>query len=357
MKRILVSLAACAALVAAGGAASYLSFEAASEASTATVDLPVRPPANVAVETVTPVEFQDHLPLAGVVEAWHEVTLSAEVQGAIESQGVKEGDRVRAGQELIRIDTTALDAQRAKAIADATLADQELERIERLRAKDISSPQELDRVQANRKAAQAALRLSEIQLEKSVIAAPMDGIVDTLYKEEGEFVGSGAELVRVVQLDRVKVVCGVSQQDVSHFSVGDKAVFEADAFLGRPFPGTIHHIATSADPVTRTFTVELAVDNAEGLFRPGMVCRIVLTRNVYPDALVVPIFAVIVREGVSSVFVEEDGIAHRREVKTGVSRDGRILIVEGLAPNARVIVSGHRTLRDGQAVNVMTAPQ
>ncbi|HIJ64316.1 MAG TPA: efflux RND transporter periplasmic adaptor subunit [Candidatus Hydrogenedentes bacterium] len=317
-------------------------------------DLPHDPPktTRVKVQVLEPKTVRDSVVLTGSIEPWEDITVAAELPGRIEWQGVDEGDAVLAGQELVRIDMAAIQARLDQAKAQYKLSLQELERIQGLAKNGISSPQERDRARASHDVAQAELRTAEIQLAKSAVVAQIDGIVDRLFKEQGEYIDMGAPLLRLVQIDKIKVVVGIPERDVPWFSVGDAVNVAADAFPGQEFNGTIHRIATTADVVTRTFGAEIELENASGLLRPGMITRATLVRQEYPDSVLIPFFAVITREDAQRVFVEENGLARTRPVEVGVAQGGMVQIKEGLSPGDRLIVVGQRDLSDGEPVYV-----
>lgn len=322
-------------------------------AAGSTEDIPIDEPVpKVVVQTLRAQNIQDTRILTGRIAEWTSATLSAEREGKIETQAIEEGESVAAGEELIRIDATKALARRDEAMAESKLAEQELARVEVLREDGIASSRELDQAVARRQAAQAALRVAALELDESVVASPLDGIVDYLFQEEGEYVRAGDPLARIVQVNRVKFVLGIPERDLPHFSEGDPVLVFVDAFPERTFTGHIHRISTSADPSTLTFITEVEIQNADGALRPGMMAKAVLVRSNYPAAIAVPLFAVIKEGERHHVFVERDGVAERRDVEVGFFEGEHILILEGLTPGDRLIVVGQRQVEDGQTVQV-----
>lgn len=316
-------------------------------------DVPVeRPVPNVVVQVLRAQTITDSRILTGRIAEWEAVLLSAERDGTIEVQAVREGDRISAGDELIKIEATKAQARRDEARAEFKLADQELNRVQALNGNGIVSPRELDQAVARKQATQAALRIAEIELDESAVAAPIDGIVDHLFQEEGEYVRAGAPLARIVQVERVKFMLGIPERDLPHFREGDEVLVFVDAYPERMFEGRIHRIATSADPSTLTFITEVEIDNADGALRPGMMAKAVLVRARYADSIAVPMFAVIKEGDAYHVYVERNGIAERREVEVGFFEGEHILIRDGLEPGERLIVVGQRQVEHDQPVRV-----
>ncbi|MEK7794948.1 MAG: efflux RND transporter periplasmic adaptor subunit [Candidatus Hydrogenedentota bacterium] len=353
MRKFFTTVLVCFGVVAVGAAILFLNMRRGNSDDSQVVEAVVqeRHP-NVAVQAVKSQNVDDLLYLTGRVAPWEEVTLSSEIRGKIEWQGVEEGDVVRAGQELIKVNTTSIQVSMDRATAEFKLAEQELARIEELRGEGISSPQDFDRAVTQRDAMRAALKQFEIQLEQSVVTAEFDGIADTLEHEQGEYVEAGSALVRLVQVDKVKVLIGLPEREVTLIHQGDHVNLVLDAYEGREFEGTFYRIATSADLTTRTFLAEVEVVNPEGLLKPGMIARAAIVRKNYPNAITVPLFSVVTRESQRYVFVEKDAVAQMRPVTIGFFQKDVVHIVDGLSDGDRVIVAGHRELSDGDRVVV-----
>lgn len=347
----LISLAICVLILCGGLAVAYPYVKAMRDGA-GEVEVTPTPPKNVEVTVLTPGLVEEELGLTGVIAPWEEVLLSAEVRGTIEWQGVEEGDTVTAGQEVIRVDTTALMTAHEQAKARHSLAAQELKRARDLRARGVGSEQAYDKAVADAEVAEADLRAAEIQLDKSVVHAPFAGVVDQLNREANEFVDPGSPLLHVAQVDRVKAVIAVPERDVLKFSAGDTVRFVLDALEGEELEGTIHRIAATADTQTRTFLFEVELDNAAGRLKPGMTVRATLIRARYENAIAVPLFAIMSVRNQHFAAVEEDGVARLRQVELGRPQDGTIHVRSGLAAGDRLIVSGQRDLRDGAPVNV-----
>jgi membrane fusion protein, multidrug efflux system len=307
---------------------------------------------NVAVEVLRPTSVEDTIVLTGMASPWESVTLSAEISGKLEWQGVDDGEVVEAGQELIRIDTTSAQARLDQALAKFELTKQEYTRVAKLQEGGISSPREYDQATTNREAAEASVRLAEIELGKSVITAQIEGVLDQVFNEEGEFVSVGKPLLRIVQVDKIKVLLGMPERDVIYCRIGQPVQLEFDAYPGKLVQGTVHRIATTAELSTRTFRVEIAVNNQDGGLKPGMNARARFVRTSYPEAITVPLFAVMNRGDEQFVFVENEDQAELREIQTGFLHGGRVVVTAGLAPGERVVVTGQRDIRDGQAVRI-----
>ncbi len=348
-----VSLLCCALIIGAGVAVVYGAFLLSPADSKAETASPESKAVNVRVQVVQPSVVEDVIPLTGRIEPWEHVTLSAETGGKVEWRAIEENQPVKQGDVLFRIDTTTLQTRYDQAAARQRLALQEVERLQHLQDKGASSPQSLDRAVTERDVAAADLSAMKIQLDKSVVKAPFDGVIDKLFKKQGEFVDTGMPLVTIIQVHKVKAVIGLPEYDSAHFALKDSVNITLDAFPEKTFDGVIHKISASADAITRTFTTEVMLDNEDGSLKPGMTVRARLVRQRFHDAIVVPIFSIISMENQRFVVVEEEGVARMRPIEVGVLEGSRVQVTKGLAAGEHLIVTGQREVRDGDKVNVM----
>jgi membrane fusion protein, multidrug efflux system len=348
-----ISLILCAAIIGGGVFVVYIASMVAPKKSEAAEQAPPAKVPNVHIQVLESTTINDVVPLTGRLEPWEHVVISSEAVGKVEWRGVEENQKVTQGQELYRIDTTAVQTVHDQAAARHKLTLQEVDRAQHLQEKGASSPQNLDRASTERDVAAADLNAVKLRLEKSVVKAPFDGVIDKLFKKQGEFTDMGAPLVVVIQVTKVKVVVGVPERDISHFSVGNKVPVELDAFQGKTFEGIIHRIAASGDVLTHTFGTEIELPNPNELLRPGMTARVKLVRQSFPNAVAVPIFSVIPMENQRFAIVEESGVARVRLIETGVLQGSLVQVTKGLQAGEHLIVAGQRDVRDGEKVHVM----
>lgn len=355
MRKALASIILCVLVVALGMGVTVAGqhFRSLKLQAEAAVPPPPAKIAGVHVKVLKPEVVEDRLVLTGTVEPWEDVLLSSEARGKIEWQGIDEGQSVEKGQELVRIDTSLIQAQLDQAKTQEKLANQELQRLRSLSDKGVTTPQNLDQAVAQRDTAEASRRVVEIQLDKSMLRAPIAGVVDKRFSETGEFTDMGSPLIRLVQTQKVKVKIGIPERDILFFKPGDKVTVTLDAVREKKFEGQIHKIATTAEASTLTFVSEVEVDNPDGLIKPGMIARVSLLRKTYPDSIAVPMFAILSIETQRFVFVEENGTAHIRPIEIGVIQEDSVQASSGLKPGDRLIVTGQRELQEGDPVDVM----
>lgn len=325
--------------------------------TSAMADAPELPPkpeyvVNVKVETVAPVRMQDILILPGETEALDDIKLAAERAGVVEWVGVTEGQMVKEGQQIVRINLAALQAALDRARANLKLAEEQLRRRRDLYARKVLSREELEQAENEQTVAQANLREAEVNLNYGITSSPVSGVVNKVYVDPGEYVGEGATVADIVNVSTLRVNFNVPEADVRFLAEGQKAEVRVDTYPDKTWGGTIDFVAWKADTATRTFQVRLVVENREGKIRPGMIARASFVRRALADAVTAPLFCVQDKGGERIVFVEKDGVAQARTVELGVIEGDRVQVLKGLAPGDRLIIVGHTEVEDGTKVNV-----
>jgi len=271
----------------------------------------------------------------GIINPAYQVAITPEVTGEIVELPVKEGDRVKKNQLLIRIKPDSYIAQRDRAKANlesaqATLGMRKIEkdyiesnfkRTEQLYREGVSNKQELDRVQSDlasslaqleaQKAfvqqAQATLKESNESLNKTAMYAPMDGTVSKLNVELGERVlgsgfSQGTDLMTVADLSKMEAIVDVDENDVVLISIGDTAKVELDAFKNITYKGLVTQIANSAKTTGAgtqqevvNFAIKITLNDFNAQVRPGMSCNTDIEVETKNNVLAIPIQSVTAR--------------------------------------------------------------
>ena len=311
---------------------------------------PEPPPVNVSVVKLKPELLKDEVKLAGRLEPWVDVNVSTELGGTVQEIGFDKGRVVREGQVLARVGTDLLEASLKEAEAALEHAESEFNKVSELFNRQAVPRQDLTSATSNFHGAQARVEQARLRVERSIIRAPVTGMAISREIEPGEFLPAGTLITTIHQISKLKAVVGIPEDDISFFKVGAEASVEVDAYRDREFTGTIHFLSPAATGQNRTFPAEVSLDNRSGDLRPGMIVRVRLVKQVYEDLIVVPRDAVLERDTGYVAFVYEDGKAALRNVETGPSERGRIVVLDGLKLGESLIVTGHRNLVDGQPV-------
>jgi membrane fusion protein (multidrug efflux system) len=318
------------------------------------------PPVNVEVMTIAAEpELDDTFDLPAVIEPNRVVTISAEVSGRIEHIGPEKGDRVGAGDSLIELNSDLLRPQFDSAKTQVQFNQIEYERMANLVEQNATARRDLDNARTQRDISKAQLDEIQARLDRTRIVAPLAGVLNNLPVEEGEYVNPGDSVAEIVEVDTVKAVVEVPENDVGFFSVGDKAEIFIPKEFGvkdeeKSIVGTLTFISELADSQTRSTRVEVSLDNRQRLLRSGQIVRARLRRRVIKDAILIPLRAVIPMEEGKAVFVANSTQALRREVDLGIIKGDRVQVMKGLKPGDQLIISGHRFVAPGQTVNIVS---
>ena len=323
----------------------------------------------VTVTAVEVVPLDRTITVVGTLFAKDEATIAAQVEGQVEKTLVDFGDRVKAGQELALIDTTAYDslarqsaANLAKARASADNAEQNLKRVQDLQKDKIASASQFDEAEALAKqgraeinSAEASDAIARMNLARSHVRSPFDGAVAERIASAGDYMKIGTPLFRLVNDSVLKFIFQVPERNASFVTKKLPVQFTVDNYPGETFSGAVYLISPAVSTASRAFSVGALVTNADFRLKANTFARGTLTLEHGVPTAMVPLDAVVNFAGVTKVFVVENGVAHARSVKTGRIQDGRQEILEGLRAGQQVVISGQARLNDGSKVT-MSAP-
>lgn len=292
----------------------------------------------------------------GTLRAADAVVVQPEVGGRVVEVSFEQGQMVRAGTPLIELDKVILAAERDKAEAALLLARENFRRAEQLARQGATAARALDEAQAALRSGEAELALANARLERATVVAPFDGVVGLKEISVGRYVTPGDELVRLQRIDPLDLDFRVPERWLTRLRPGQTVRVAVDAVPGSAFTGTITALDPLIDVNGRAVRVRASVANPERVLRPGLFARVQLEIDERPDAVLVPEAALVLQAGGAVVYRIEEGRAVATPVTTGVRRDGKVEITDGLAPGAVVVVSGHVRLRDRALVEIVNAP-
>lgn len=348
---------------------------------------------------------------SGEIDPRVKVNISAHVIGKIETLYVDEGDRIEKGQPFLQLEKEAYIAERDRWAAqlrrsqtdvrqaEVSLADTrlKLDRARKLQGEGIITREQLEAAQLAETSAELRLQDSHEAVEqaqanlvkvlddlsKTTIYAPLSGRVVKLNAEEGEVVVSGtmnnpASVIGIIaDLSEILANVDVDETEIVQVRPGQRAEVRVDALRNRTYHGRVVEIGSSGfnkpgQPDVTFFDVEILLDDPTEDLRPGMSLRAEIETRPPASTLVVPVQAVVQREPeggnlkrgddeeISVVFVVEDGKTRQRPVRTGISDETHVEILEGLKPGDRVVTGPYRSLRDlkhDDAVRITTAEE
>lgn len=312
-----------------------------------------KPPVNVVVQELVPTLLRDRLNLPGMVEPWESLDILAEVRGMVEEVLVEEGDHVKAGALIVRLDAGEYENTRDSIRAAYNLAVTSLKRLTGLREEEIIAQSEYDAAQAEVDRLKADLAIAELQIKRCYIKSAISGIVNVLSAKKGLYLAVADPVATVLDIERVKVSVGIPETDVDGVRRIDRFEVNIEALQNRKVIGHKYFLAVAPESQAQVYKLELEVANPSGAILPGMFARVEIIKQEFPQALAIPLYAVIARDNSHYVFIEDDNVARIREVKLGILDGWQIQITEGLEPGQRVVVVGQRSVDKDQQLNVV----
>jgi RND family efflux transporter MFP subunit len=198
--------------------------------------------------------------------------------------------------------------------------------------------------------AAAGSALARTSEGKHTVYAPISGTVATKNLEVGEWAAPGDAIVRIVNLNPVRVDCEVSELDVSKIKVGDQGLTTIDGLPGRTFSGTVRDVAPQSRQGERNYIARVEIDNSEGLIRASMFARVRLTISQKDDVIVVPRDALVERGSDRTAYVVSNGTVSVRKVKIGLTNGREMEIVSGVRAGEQLAIAGQAMLADGEKV-------
>ncbi len=289
------------------------------------------------------------------LEARGEAQVVAKTSGVALSVLAEEGQVVRAGQTLVRLDAARAALQAAQTAAQMRKLESNYARSRQLAAQKLISANDIDQIRFDLENARAANRLANLEVSYAHVTAPISGIIASRSIKPGNFVQINTPIFRIVDISRLEAVLNVPERELATLKPGLQVELQVDALPGKTFNGTIDRVAPVVDSGSGTFRVICAFTGG-GLLQPGMFGRIRIDHDQRTDALVVPRTALLEEEGDPAVYTIRDGKATRVPVKLGYIDGQWVEIRSGLKTGEQVVTAGKVALREGTAVQIVGQP-
>jgi len=289
------------------------------------------------------------------IEAHEEAEVVAKVGGEVRQIFVEEGDAVKAGQVLARLDGDRLRLDVAQTEANLRKLERDYNRQLELSQKGLVAKGTAENAKFDLDALRAAYDSGRLELSYTDIRAPIDGVVSARYIKLGNTIAQNAPTFRVTDLDPLVAYVHIPEKEFRKLAPQQTAEIVVDALGGERFAGAISRISPTVDPKTGTFRARVEVPDPSRRLKPGMFGRVNIVYERREDALQLPRAAIVDADGEQSVFVVEDGKAAQRPVRTGLASNGWVEVVEGLDGTEKVVVVGQGGLKTGTAVKVVDA--
>lgn len=324
------------------------------------------------VATVSVSRLSRSLPVSGSLSPLVQTTVKSKVAGDVLELTVREGQAVKQGEVLARIDTrylkATLDTQQAaleKARADLALAKLNRDNSEAMLKEHFISQNAYDSAAstyaadlANTRAAEAQVALAQLSWNDAVVRAPFSGTVVSRLVQPGERVDIEGGIVSLVDLSQMEFRALAPASEIPGVKVGQLAHFKVGGFGDRLFEGRVERINPMTEQGSRSITIYLSVPNPDGVLRGGMFGQGVLVLDKTEPAPAIPVAAVRSEAGLPYVLVFADGKIHKRPVTLGLSSEdlGSVEVREGLKPDEQVLLARLDDFKEGTSAVLKAAP-
>ena len=319
---------------------------------------------------VTAAELRRTVPFSGSVIAVNTALVKVKVAGELLAVTVRQGEPVKAGQVVARVDPTDVQARVNARSADLEVARAQLQLSEKNRDtqqvlldKNFISKNAFDSTQSGYEVAVARLHVAQAELVSArkalgdaVLHAPIDGIVSERFAEPGERVAVDARVLSIVDLSRLEIEASLPASMIGSIGIGQEAAFAVDGFGERKFQGRVTRISPATASGTRSVAVYVAIANPGNALRAGLFVKGELLLSRVENALAVPASAVRQERDASFVYAVEGGALVRKAVVVErVGPDAPVRIISGISAGDRIVRGNLGVLREGASVRVRGA--
>jgi membrane fusion protein (multidrug efflux system) len=312
-----------------------------------------RAPVPVITAAATNETFTETLEALGTAKANESVMVTATLEERVVDILFGDGDSVRKGQILVKLDDSEARYQLQEAKATLREQKKQYDRVRTLAKTNSTSRSRLDEEQSLLEIAEARVALLEARLRDYTIRAPFAGVLGIRQISNGAVVDSDTVMTTLDDITTIKLDFTVPATYMGVLRNGMDVAAQSPAYPDRNFNGTVSAISSRVDPETRTLTVRAKIPNPDRLLKPGMLLTVNLIKD-RSQALIIPEEAVILNKDKKYALVVKTGnTVEKREIVTGRRSPGKVEVVSGLNPGQRVIIKGLTRVRPGIAVNVV----
>ncbi|MBX7158621.1 MAG: efflux RND transporter periplasmic adaptor subunit [Verrucomicrobiae bacterium] len=308
------------------------------------------PPVPVEIYRVKKEKVVEKLPAVGSLEAEEAVEITPQTSGIIEAIHFEEGQTVKQGDLLVKLESQKEEAELANAEASLELAKINYERAQKLYQEKNFSQKELDESSTLYRAQTAVVERLKDHLRDRFLYAPFDGRVAARNYSVGQYVEPNSVITSLLADEKVKITFQIPENEASRLQVGQKVEIKISAYPNEIFRGTVYLVDSQLDLSTRTLKIKALADNPNQKLKAGMFANVAVIVGERDQAITIPEEAILVRDDNFSVFVVKDGIAKMRAVKLGIRLPGKVEVQKGLQEGEEIIVNGLQKVNEGSPV-------
>jgi len=307
------------------------------------------PVVSAKAETITlkSTDVVTHYVTSGTVTSDHRVLITSRISGYIRKLSIREGDRVKKGQVLVRVDPVNAKQSLVQAEADLANASADKQRYESLFQAHAASKQQLDRVRLRYKVARSQVAQARNHLGYAEVRSPVNGVVVEKRMSKGDLASPGAGIMTIEDPASLLVNSYVSEQFVSLIHAGDSVNVDIPS-IARHVNGTVRQVVQAADAVSHQFLIKIALQDND--LHPGMFAQVGFATG-ERKALMIPSAAVVNRSGLHGVFVTDGkAIVHYRQIRIGKRSGDLVEVLAGVHAGDVIAWHGNPALQTGMKV-------
>lgn len=313
----------------------------------------------VSIDSIDITDFKRYSTLQGNIMSDDFVNVSSEIGGRILNIFVKEGQPVKKGQVIAKIDLESIKKQIAELQISLDLAQTVYERQERLWNQNIGSEIQYLQAKNSKERLEKSLETIQYQLSKENVYSPISGVVEREIRQSGEMTSPGGPIVQILNTYKVKVIVDAPESYLNIVKKGDKVDLRIPA-LDKDLSGRISQLGRMIDPSNRTFKIEVNLPNSNGVLKPNLLAEMLINDVTEEDVIVIPL-ELVQQEvgGLEYIYIvgeneKNEPIAKKVYVETGESYEGNIVINKGISPGQLIITEGARNIVDKELIKVIT---
>ncbi len=300
--------------------------------------------------------FSHFFEATGNVKAVYEAYISPQINGQITGIFVKEGETIKKGQLLARLNSDITDNTIEEVKTSLDLATTVYKKQKELWEKNIGSEIDYLKAKNNKEALESKLKTLQSQKDMAQLKSPINGIVEKINLKKGEISAPGMQFMQIVNLDELYVDANISDAYLSKIEKGDIIAISFPSYPDTKLEVPVYRTGNVVNPQNRTFLMQAKIKNPGHQLKPNMLATIKINDYSADNTLIAP--SIIIKQDIKGQFlykIEKNGendIATKTYVETGMSEGNRTMITKGINAGDRIIVAGYNLVSDGIPVLV-----
>ena len=300
--------------------------------------------------------FSHYFEATGNVKAVYEAFISPQINGQITGIFVKEGETIKKGQLLARLNSDITDNTIEEVKTSLDLAKIVYKKQKDLWDKNIGSEIDYLKAKNSKESLESKLKTLQSQKEMAELKSPINGIVETINLKKGEISAPGMQFMQIVSLDELYIDASLSDAYLSKIKKGDYIEITFPSYPDTKMEVPVYRIGNVVNPQNRTFLMQAKIKNKDHQLKPNMLATIKINDYSADNTLIAP--SIIIKQDIKGQFLYKieknngNDIAKKTYVETGMSEGNRTMITKGIKAGDRIIVAGYNLVSDGIGVMV-----